>query len=163
MSNGRRILNWEDDQKADALDKTRWAHDFDWNELEILASYLLAIEFDEGTILFRERDPGSFMVLLLSGQASVLKEGSDDLDHAIATIKPGASIGEMAMIDGESRSATIMMSQDSQILMLDEEDFNEMYRNDIHVWGLLHRRLARLLSQRLRATSGQLMDAISSE
>ena len=100
------------------------------------------------------------MALLLSGEASVLKEGSDDLEHAIATIKPGTSIGEMAMIDGESRSATIVMSKDSQILMLDEDDFAEMYENDIHVWALLHRKLARLLSQRLRATSGRLLDAL---
>jgi len=160
MSQQRKILNWENDEKADALDKTRWAHDFEWSELETLASYMLAVEFDAGSLLFKEREPGSFMALLLSGEASVLKEGSDDLEHAIATIKPGTSIGEMAMIDGESRSATIVMSQDSQILMLDEDDFAEMYENDIQVWALLHRKLARLLSQRLRATSGRLLDAL---
>jgi CRP/FNR family cyclic AMP-dependent transcriptional regulator len=161
MSQERTILNWENDEKADALDKTRWAHDFEWSELEVLASYMLAIEFTAGSMLFREREPGSFMALLLSGEASVLKEGSDDLEHAIATIKPGTSIGEMAMIDGESRSATIIMSKDSRILMLDEEDFADMYENDIKVWALLHRKLARLLSQRLRATSGRLLDALS--
>ena len=161
MSQQRRILNWENDEKADALDQTRWAHDFEWSELETLASYMLAVEFSAGALLFREREPGSFMVLLLSGEASVIKEGSDDLEHSIATIKPGTSIGEMAMIDGESRSATIIMSKDSQILMLDEEDFAEMYENDIKVWALLHRKLARLLSQRLRATSGRLLDALS--
>ena len=160
MSQQRKILNWENDEKADALDKTRWAHDFEWSELETLASYMLAVEFDAGSLLFKEREPASFMALLLSGEASVLKEGSDDLEHAIATIKPGTSIGEMAMIDGESRSATIVMSKDSQILMLDEDDFAEMYENDIHVWALLHRKLARLLSQRLRATSGRLLDAL---
>ena len=161
MSQERTILNWENDQKADALDKTRWAHDFEWSELEILASYMLAIEFTAGSVLFQEREPGSFMALLLSGEASVLKEGSDDLEHSIATIKPGTSIGEMAMIDGESRSATIVMSKDSRILMLDEEDFADMYDNDIKVWALLHRKLARLLSQRLRATSGRLLDALA--
>ena len=36
--------------------------------------------------------------------------------------------------DGESRSATIIMSKDSKILMLDEEDFSDMYENDIKVW-----------------------------
>ena len=161
MSQERTILNWENDEKADALDKTRWAHDFEWSELEVLASYMLAIEFTAGSMLFREREPGSFMALLLSGEASVLKEGSDDLEHAIATIKPGTSIGEMAMIDRESRSTTIIMSKDSRILMLDEEDFADMYENDIKVWALLHRKLARLLSQRLRATSGRLLDALS--
>ena len=161
MSEERKILNWESDEKADALDKTRWAHDFAWSDLEILAGYMLAVEFSEGAVLFREREPGSFMALLLNGEASVIKEGSDDLDHAIATIKPGTSIGEMAMIDGESRSATIIMSKESKILMLDEEDFSDMYENDIRVWALLHRKLARLLSQRLRATSGRLLDALS--
>ena len=161
MSEERRILNWETDEKADALDKTRWAHDFEWSELEILAGYMLAIEFSAGAVLFKERDAGSFMVLLLDGEASVLKEGSDDLEHAIATIKPGTSIGEMSMIDGESRSATIIMSRDSKILMLDDEDFSDMYENDIKVWALLHRKLARLISQRLRATSGRLLDALS--
>ena len=65
---------------------------------------------------------------LLSGEPPVLKEGSDDAEHAIAVIKPGTSIGEMAMIDGESRSATIVMSKDSQILMLDEDDFQRCTR-----------------------------------
>ena len=161
MSKGRKILSWEEDQKADALDQTRWAHDFEWADLEVLASYMLAIEFDAGSVLFQERAPGSFMVILLNGEASVLKEGSDDLEHAIATIHPGTSIGEMAMIDGESRSATIVMSKNSQVLMLDEEDFNEMYQNDLEVWALLHKKLARLISQRLRATNGLLLDALS--
>ena len=48
MSEERIILNWENDEKADALDKTRWAHDFEWGELEILAGYMLAIEFSYG-------------------------------------------------------------------------------------------------------------------
>ena len=43
----------------------------------------------------------------------------------------------------------------------DEEDFSDMYENDIKIWALLHRKLARLLSQRLRATSGRLLDALS--
>ena len=60
MSEERIILNWENDEKADALDKTRWAHDFEWSELEILAGYMLAVEFSEGAVLFREREPGSF-------------------------------------------------------------------------------------------------------
>ena len=53
--------------------RTRWAHDFEWSELEILAGYMLAIEFSAGAVLFKERDAGSFMVLLLDG-GSVLKE-----------------------------------------------------------------------------------------
>ena len=52
MSEERKILNWENDEKADALDKTRWAHDFEWSELEILAGYMLAIEFSEGAVFF---------------------------------------------------------------------------------------------------------------
>ena len=52
MSEERTILNWENDEKADALDKTRWAHDFEWSELEILAGYMLAVEFSEGAVLF---------------------------------------------------------------------------------------------------------------
>ena len=88
MSEERTILNWENDEKADALDKTRWAHDFEWSELEILAGYMLAVEFSEGAVLFREREPGSFMALLLNGEASVIKEGSDDLDMQSQPLSP---------------------------------------------------------------------------
>ena len=75
MSEERIILNWENDEKADALDKTRWAHDFEWSELEILAGYMLAVEFSEGAVLFREREPGSFMALLINGKHRSSRKG----------------------------------------------------------------------------------------
>ena len=70
-----------------------------------------------------ESDPGDFMAILVDGMAKILKEGDDNNDHLIAEIGAGACVGEMALVDGGSRSASVIVSKETTMLVLTVDAF----------------------------------------
>ena len=154
-------LGMTDVERAEALDQTGWAEDLEWSGLKTLASFMTAYELPGGTTIFREGDPGSFMILVIDGSAKVLKEGDDDYDHVLAELYAGSPLGEMALVDGESRSASVITAKKTKILVLTSDDFESLGAHHPRVWGQVLGKLARQLSSRLRATSGDLVDVIA--
>lgn len=72
-------------------------------ELDTLDERLLAVDFDRGHVLIREDDPGSSMFLIASGEVAVTTGDK----KKVATLGAGAVIGEMSLLTGERRSATV--------------------------------------------------------
>ena len=73
-------------------------------------------------------------------------------DLELVTLKKGDYFGEMALLDGEARSADAVSVNDSILLKLDASDFDKiMYSNDKIVKGILS-----MLSQRLRKANNLL-------
>ncbi len=56
-----------------------------------------------GDRLFLEGDPGDRAYIVQSGTLKITKTGDDDIQKTIATVKAGAIIGEMALIDDQPR------------------------------------------------------------
>ncbi|MEA3286210.1 MAG: cyclic nucleotide-binding domain-containing protein [Candidatus Marinimicrobia bacterium] len=65
-----------------------------------------AREFEEGEIIFKEHDPGSSMFIIQSGAVEV-SSIKNNQKVVYAHLKTGAIFGEMALIDGQPRSATV--------------------------------------------------------
>jgi len=73
-----------------------------------------------GTVLIREGQAGDSMYFIVSGEASVL------LGPEPVKLKPGAFFGEMALLFGTPRSATVVITRPSVLLMLDIANFREL-------------------------------------
>ena len=155
------VLGMSDTQRTEALQATGWASGLDPSGLEVLATFMTAYELPAGTTIFREGDPGSFMLLVVDGSAKVLKEGDDDYDHVLAELYAGSALGEMTLVDGERRSASVITAKKTQILVLTSESFENLGTDHPRIWGLVLAKLARQLSSRLRATSDDLVDVIA--
>jgi len=74
-----------------------------------------------GTEVTREGDPGSEFFVVVEGDAVATVEGKK-----VGTIGAGGFFGEMALIDGAERVATVVASSPMQLLVLSRDDFNEM-------------------------------------
>jgi trk system potassium uptake protein TrkA len=74
-----------------------------------------------GTEVTREGDPGSEFFVVVEGDAVASVEGKK-----VGTIGAGGFFGEMALIDGAERVATVVASSPMQLLVLSRDDFNEM-------------------------------------
>jgi CRP/FNR family transcriptional regulator, cyclic AMP receptor protein len=132
--------------------------DLSGREPEMLSQHLQAYAADPGCVIFREGEPGRYMCLLVSGRVKTYKES--DIEHRaeVANESRGRSIGEMALIDGEPRSATCVATEPSVLLLLSQAGFHQLGEERPALALKLLLRITRLISRRLRVTSGRLVD-----
>ena len=119
-------------------------------ELIHIANNLKEVTLSSKEKIFNDGDIGDSMYFIVKGDVKILKG-----DIELVTLKKGDYFGEMALLDGESRSADAITSSDSILLRLDANDFDKiMYSNDKIVKGILS-----MLSQRLRKANDLLNKA----
>ena len=81
--------------------------------------------FESGQVLMREDEEGMEMMILVSGLVEVTQLGGGG-DVALATLKPGAVIGEVAVITGTSRTSTVTALEDSIALAFSAEVIGDL-------------------------------------
>jgi CRP-like cAMP-binding protein len=144
-------------ERAEQLDRA-WASDFAWRELELLSNYTESYAAPKGTTLVREGSRESFMGVVLEGLVDVVKQDGDGVGRALAQIRPGKTFGEMALLDGEPRSATLMTAAETVVLVITKESLDRLSEDAPRLALKFVLKLSRQISQRLRQTSGVLSD-----
>lgn len=148
-------------QRVELLDGTIYAQSFSWQELQILVQHMSFVSVAAGAVIFREGDRGNFMALLREGRVSIHKKCSKEgQTRLVTTVRPPRSFGEMALLDAEPRSATAVADCACRLFVLYQEDFAKLEKSHPRVWGRLLFQIAKLVSQRLRVTSGELVDML---
>ncbi len=79
------------------------------------------VEVAAGEILVDQGDPGTYCFAIADGTAGVFVSG----EH-VATVGPGSTIGEMALIDHRPRTATVVANDPMVLLRFDTRSFREM-------------------------------------
>ena len=131
---------------------------FDRLEIEAIVPYFSLIEVEEGGVVFREGDPGTFMCIVISGKVSISKSRYDGTAVEIATLHEGRPFGEMAVLDGERRSATCIAATQCTLLALSKDALDSMILHTPAIAARVVRVVAVSLSKRLRLAEGQLVD-----
>jgi CRP-like cAMP-binding protein len=152
---------------ADAHDKlcamlrgSQFFGDFPEAEIALLAKYVVAYKIEAGGTVFREGDRGGFMCLLIEGAAELFKQDRSFGSKRIAQLDAGMTVGEMALVDGQPRSATCICSQPSTWILLTRENFVRIIRESPPLSVNILLKIVMLMSRRLRQTSGQLVDVL---
>lgn len=129
-------------------------------EVAILSRHFKLYSVQPGAVLFNEGDSGDFMAIVVDGTAEVTKDRHDGTSRAkIAMAGYGKMVGEMALIDGEPRSASAAFPHFARILVLTRESFDAIISEYERTGVALLWRLCRILSHRLRHTTGMLLDS----
>lgn len=128
-----------------------------WHETRQLGAFMQAYEAEPGCIVFREGEPGNYLCLLVRGTVKTSKLGTEG-EALVALEGRGRSIGEMALIDGEPRSASCEVTEQAALLLLTRNAFEQLCDQHPTLGCKLVLRIARLMSRRLRVTSGRLID-----
>jgi CRP/FNR family cyclic AMP-dependent transcriptional regulator len=161
VSNNLRLMGAGAASKAEICDMigdTQLFADFDWRDIEALAGYMQCYETSAGATVFEEGDPGSYMCLLVKGQVEILKNDHEGNPRRIVLITRGKTVGEMSIIDGEPRSASCIAAQDSVLLLLTKDNYARITHDRPVLAVRILSKLAKLMSQRLRGVSGQLVE-----
>ena len=133
--------------------------DMTFQETRALATVLQCHNVSPGQCLFKEGAPGLFLALVLSGKVEIDKAGSDG-NRLVGFAGPGKAVGEMALIDDEARSATCTAVEPTHIAVLSRKEYEQLASMHPALALKLMTRLAKQVSQRLRATTGQLVDRL---
>ena len=118
--------------------------------LEAVTAALQPEHHQRGDVVFRQGDPGDTMYLVVSGQVEVLA-GADQAP--LAALGPGSFVGELALLLGEPRSATLRVVADTWLWALHRADLDTIL-SEHPVIGV---ELSRELGRRLVATNRQLV------
>ncbi len=146
------------DEICTMLESNRMFQEMTRAEIETLSEHMHAYRAEPGTIVLQEGHRDPYMYILIEGRLSVLKQDESEEQRKLAIISAGRTIGEMALIDGQPLSATVVVDQESTMLLLTREHLNTLSQAHPRVALSLMYRLAGLLSNRLRMTSGKLID-----
>ncbi|HDN26583.1 MAG TPA: cyclic nucleotide-binding domain-containing protein [Thioploca sp.] len=112
------------------------------------------IHFSPGDFILREGEPPSAMYILFQGNVEVVKKDNKSARyHQLEVLKPGAFVGEMALIDAEPRSADVRALDDVTLLVLPLGKMNKISPSDLDIPTQLKLRLAKTVAERLRSTN----------
>ena len=106
-----------------------------------------AKNYDNGETIFRDGDVGDSMFIVLEGKISITKG-----DKEIALLEKGASLGEMALLDNENRSANAIAKEDSILLKINQDVFYELMESNADIM----KQIIKLLTGRIRTANTKL-------
>ena len=137
-------------EKIDLLGRLPLLESCTKKELGQIASIMVEAERPEGTYLTREGQDGGLMFVIVEGTADVVSgdaRTNGSRRKVIGRLKAGDVVGELSLIDGQARSASVVATSRVHLLEIARDDFQKLvYRSPKFVKALL-----RSLSKRIRA------------
>jgi uncharacterized membrane protein len=122
-----------------------------------LRGLLLVQTVKSGAAVFRTGDSGNSLCLIESGRVRITMTDELDKQITLAELAAGDFFGEIALIDGEPRTADAIAIEDAQIAVLSREDFLSFVRSDTDV----AMEMISAVSHRLRRTDELLRRRVS--
>ena len=128
------------------------------NELNIVSKHMNVIKVDPDEVVFNEDDKGDYVCFVVEGSLEVLKQTEANKSVVLTRLRRNNSIGEMAVIDEFSRSATVRAVTQSILVTLSRTSFGRIIEDHPRIGIKILKGISRLLSLNLRKTSSRLAD-----
>jgi CRP/FNR family transcriptional regulator, cyclic AMP receptor protein len=146
---------------AAVLRKIYLFQDLEDAEIQQVLNHTSPRHFSEETVIIQEGDHGDSLFIMQSGEVEITKQLTLVLDEdtpkerVMIRLKAedGVYFGEMALLENETRSATVTALTDCSLLELHQRDFLELIELNPVMGVKLLLRLAQLLSRHLRKTN----------
>jgi CRP/FNR family transcriptional regulator, cyclic AMP receptor protein len=136
------MINSRMDSKVKALSTVGLFSGCSKKELRSVAPLCTPISVEEGSVLTTQGTPGRECFVIADGKASVTIGGKK-----VGEVGPGECVGEMALLDGGPRTATVTAESPMNVYVLSVSEFKSLLR----VSPTILRKIATSLAQRLRA------------
>jgi CRP-like cAMP-binding protein len=123
-------------------------------ELKKIAEIINYKKMKKGTIIIKEGEIGDNFYILKSGKVSILKKTLDNEEYSVATLESkGDNIvffGELALLDNDKRSATVVADSDVELLAISRDDFIKLGNKYPYIGLIITREISKILASRLR-------------
>src|SRR5205809_5721329 len=145
------VIN-DTDQLVQFLKNVKLFAELSPDSLAKLGSCLKTAEFPPAEVIVREGAPGVSMYIIKSGMVEVRKKDpATGIDFLVAQLTDGSAVGEMSLLTGKPRSATVTTVQPTVVFTLTRADF----RNLVTQHPEISLGLARILAERLEDATKQ--------
>jgi CRP-like cAMP-binding protein len=148
------------DQQVAFLRRVPLLRHFDDRLLGVLAGIMTLQRLAAGALLCTQGEPGTACFIIGNGTVEVLA-GEGKGGQVLCTLGPGHVVGEVALIDGGKRSATVRCREDVVVFVLQREDFDRLLSAGNHASIRLLDNIARALAQRVRVVNQRYADIFS--
>lgn len=130
------------------------------SDIAIVEAQLKQEQFASGDYLFRQGEPGDRLLLICRGSVEVLDEEGHATPVQLAVRGVGNSIGEMALIDIQSRSASVRALESVSAVSLSCQSLLSIYQSTPELFTQIIVNIAREISRRLRCMDALLSSAL---
>jgi tetratricopeptide (TPR) repeat protein len=121
-------------------------------EREATVERMVLETFEMGDIIITEGEQGSSLYVIVSGEVKVYTRGTKGESFYLATLGAGDFFGEVSVLTGKPRTATITASTRSELLRLDKEQLDRVVET--------HPRVREILDQFYRRRAAQTVEAM---
>jgi predicted RND superfamily exporter protein len=111
-----------------------------------------------GELVIQQGESGTDLYMLITGRARVFDRQPDGRETVLTVLEPGAVFGEIGLVTGEVRTASVVAETPVEVLRLDLEALDRIRRRFPYTSAKLFRNLARVLSERLRRVTAALVE-----
>ena len=129
-------------QKA-VLEQVPLFSGLDADKLEAIERLAVRKRYLRNTILIEQGDEANTLYLLVSGRVKIYMPGEDAKEVVFREIGPGSYVGELAILVGGTRSASVKTLEDSDFLVLTQRSFNQIITDHPQIALTLLRDLAK--------------------
>ncbi len=144
------VLRLRKNQRVELLRRVDLFSACNTTELGRIASLTTEHRVEAGQVLMKRNDPGMELFVIVEGKARASRKGVD-----LATLGPGSFCGELALLDGGKRTATVVAQTNMRLLVLSRQEFMSLY----HLVPSVTRKIIAELGTRLRRTD-DLLDTL---
>lgn len=111
------------------------------------------VKYKAGAILMKEGSPASSCLYVVKGRVEIQKKARNRKWISLGSVKTGEFVGEMALLSGEKRNATVKALTNVEALEIKSEDFSRLLKNQspiafhlaLHLSGVVATRASKVL------------------
>jgi len=112
--------------------------DFSVDEMVAVIQGLKLLSFERGGVIIREGQPGGSLYMLTSGRVRAFKkDAASGAQSPLGDLKEGAFFGEMSILTGQPRMASVVALSRCELLELDRQTLDGITKAHPHVWDVL--------------------------
>ena len=139
-------------KKIELLRSVSLFWDLSEEELGYISEKMIARHYESGQFIFLEDSEGEQCFFVVQGSVKVTRLSKDGREVILAMLNEGDFFGEMALLDGESRSANVIALEKTEVLTLNRADFLVV----LHDYPQIAIQLLKEMGHRLRKSDRQI-------
>jgi CRP-like cAMP-binding protein len=127
----------------------------DCHAIEKIRGIIEMRSFQKGDFIIKEGDQGDEMFILSRGRVSIEKRTLKDDSYTVVKLTDEMNVffGELALMDDDVRSASVIAETDCECMVIKKADFDQLGDSDTRIGLYVTREIAKILAGRLRNAS----------